>query len=112
LIIGIALVAMAIVMSSLMVLVTGAIVAGIGQGVAFRAGMGAVTAASPPARRGEVASTFFVVLYIAISIPVVGIGVAAQMLGLRAAGIGFSIAVAVLAAAALAGLIIRRRASD
>ena len=42
----------------------------------------------------------------------VGIGVAAQMLGLRAAGIGFSIAVAVLAAAALAGLIIRRRASD
>ncbi|ERJ20237.1 Major facilitator superfamily protein MFS 1 [Salinisphaera shabanensis E1L3A] len=112
LIIGIALVAMAIVMSSLMVLVTGAIVAGIGQGVAFRAGMGAVTAASPPARRGEVASTFFVVLYIAISIPVVGIGLAAQMLGLRAAGIGFSIAVAVLAAAALAGLIIRRRASD
>ena len=107
-----ALVALAILQSSLAFLVAGAIVAGIGQGVAFRAGMGAVTAASPAARRGEVASTFFVVLYVAISIPVVGIGVAAQTLGLRTAGIGFSMAVAVLAALALISLLLRRRASD
>ncbi|MES1940797.1 major facilitator superfamily transporter [Salinisphaera sp. T5B8] len=111
LIVGIALVALAIILSSLVVLVAGAIVAGIGQGVAFRAGMGAVTAASPPERRGEVASTFFVVLYVAISIPVVGIGVAAQTLGLRSAGIGFSAAVAVLAAVALVSLLVRRRES-
>ena len=112
LIVGIALVALAILQSSLAFLVAGAIVTGIGQGVAFRAGMGAVTAASPAARRGEVASTFFVVLYVAISIPVVGIGVAAQTLGLRTAGIGFSMAVAVLAALALISLLLRRRASD
>ena len=111
LIAGITLVALAITLSSLSVLVVGAIVAGIGQGVAFRAGMGAVTAASPPERRGEVASTFFVVLYVAISIPVVGIGVAAQTLGLRSAGIGFSAAVAVLAAVALVNLLVRRRES-
>ncbi|MES1947238.1 major facilitator superfamily transporter [Salinisphaera sp. C84B14] len=112
LIVGIALVALAILQSSLAFLVAGAIVAGIGQGVAFRAGMGAVTAASPAARRGEVASTFFVVLYVAISIPVVGIGVAAQTLGLRTAGIGFSMAVAVLSALALISLLLRRRAAD
>lgn len=112
LIAGIALVALAILQSSLAFLVAGAIVAGIGQGVAFRAGMGAVTAASPAARRGEVASTFFVVLYVAISIPVVGIGVAAQTLGLQTAGIGFSMAVAVLAALALISLLLRRRATD
>ncbi|MBO9469525.1 MFS transporter [Endozoicomonas sp. G2_2] len=110
LIAGIGLVASAILGSSLTLLVCGALVAGVGQGVAFRAGMGAVTAASPAARRGEVASTFFVVLYIAISIPVVGIGVAADTIGLRAAGIGFSIAVAGLAATALVSLVIRRRA--
>ncbi|MES1928456.1 major facilitator superfamily transporter [Salinisphaera dokdonensis CL-ES53] len=110
LIAGIALVALAIIASSLGLLVGGALVAGVGQGVAFRAGMGAVTAASPTERRGEVASTFFVVLYIAISIPVVGIGVVADTIGLRVAGIGFSIAVAVLAAVALASLLTRRRA--
>jgi MFS family permease len=111
LIVGIALVALAIVVSSLAVLLAGALVAGVGQGVAFRAGMGAVTAASPAERRGEVASTFFVVLYVAISIPVVGIGVVADTIGLRVAGIGFSIAVAILAAFALASLMLRRRAA-
>jgi MFS family permease len=109
LIMGIALVASAIVATSLALLVAGALVAGIGQGVAFRAGMGAVTAASPAERRGEVASTFFVVLYVAISIPVVGIGVVADTIGLRVAGIDFSVAVAVLAAAALVSLLARRR---
>ncbi|GAB3675227.1 MFS transporter [Salinisphaera aquimarina] len=106
---GIALVAAAIGMASLMLLLLGAIVSGIGQGVAFRAGMGAVTAASPPERRGEVASTFFVVLYVAISIPVVGVGLAADTLGLRVAGISFSIAVAILATVALISLLLRRR---
>lgn len=110
LILGISLVASAIVTTSLALLIAGALVAGIGQGVAFRAGMGAVTAASPAERRGEVASTFFVVLYVAISIPVVGIGVVAQTIGLRVAGIGFSVAVALLAAAALVSLLLRRRA--
>lgn len=111
LIVGIALVALAIIATSLVLLIAGALVAGVGQGVAFRAGMGAVSAASPAARRGEVASTFFVVLYVAISIPVVGIGVVAQTIGLRVAGIGFSAAVALLAAAALISLLLRRRAA-
>lgn len=108
---GIALVALAIVLASLAVLVVGAIVAGIGQGVAFRAGLGAVTAASPPARRGEVASTFFVVAYVAISIPVVGVGLAADLFGLRIAGVSFSIGVALLALWALSSLL-RRRVAD
>lgn len=55
-----------------------------------------------PDRRGEVTSTFFVVLHVAISIPVIGVGVAANELGLRTAGSGF--AVALLSLVALAAL--------
>ena len=42
---------------------------------------------SPAAERGAVASSFFVVMYIAISLPVIGEGVLAQAIGLRAAGL-------------------------
>jgi hypothetical protein len=47
------------------------------------------------------------VLYIGISLPVIGEGIAASRLGLQPAGIGFSIAVAVVAAIAFAMLIPR-----
>ncbi|MES1924668.1 MFS transporter [Salinisphaera sp. T31B1] len=109
LILGILCVALAIAQISLALLVIGALISGVGQGVAFRAGLGAIAAASPPTRRAEVASTFFVVAYVAISIPVVGIGLVAGWAGLAAAGIGFSLAVAVLAAIALVSLVVLRR---
>lgn len=79
-------------------LIGGGLVAGAGQGAAFRAGMGEITAASPSERRAEVASTFFVVAYVAISIPVVGLGVAARLFGLATAGAVFAGGVALLAA--------------
>jgi hypothetical protein len=60
-----------------------------------------VNAASPPARRGQVASNFFLVAYVAISLPVVGVGVLADMIGLRAAGLIFAAVVAALAGTAL-----------
>ncbi|MGH8427267.1 MAG: MFS transporter [Gammaproteobacteria bacterium] len=103
----------AIGVASLGLLIAGGVVSGIGQGLAFRAGMAAVTAGSPPERRGEVASTFFVVLYVAISIPVIGVGVAAEKLGLRTAGVWFAIVVAVLALIALLTLaVVRGRVSN
>ncbi|MGW1621663.1 hypothetical protein ACWCQR_21765, partial [Streptomyces sp. NPDC002172] len=52
----------------------------------------------------EVTSAFFLVMYTATSLPVVGVGVAADAVGLRAAGTGFSLAVALLAASALMAL--------
>lgn len=86
-------------------LLAGTIVAGSGQGISFRAGMGMVAAASPEARRGEVISTFFVVLYIAISIPIIGVGFAASRLGLSTAGVLFSAIAAALALVALLSLL-------
>jgi MFS family permease len=107
---GAALVGAGVGTASLGLLLSGAVVAGFGQGLGFRSGMAAVAAASPAERRSEIASTFFVVLYVAISIPVIGVGVAAKWIGLSIAGIGFAIAVAILALAALLALLRRHAA--
>jgi MFS family permease len=104
LIAGMALLAGGLAGSSLALLVTGATLAGAGQGLSFRAALAAVNHASPADQRAEVASSFFVVAYLAISIPVIGEGVLAQGAGLRAAGIVFAGVVAVLAAVVVAML--------
>ncbi|HEX8864222.1 MAG TPA: MFS transporter, partial [Lentzea sp.] len=83
---------------SLPLLLVATTLAGLGQGTTFRAALALLTAASPPDRRAEIASSFFVVAYIAISVPIVGEGLAAQLVGLRTAGVGFGVAAAVLAA--------------
>jgi cyanate permease len=88
--------------SSLALLVAGGVVAGFGQGLSFRAGLAAINDRAPADRRAEVASSFFVVAYVAISIPVIGEGVLAELVGLRTAGLVFVAAVAVLAAVVLA----------
>jgi cyanate permease len=82
-------------------LVLGGVIAGFGQGLSFRAGLTAVNERSPAAQRGAVASSFFVVMYVAISLPVIGEGVLAQAIGLRAAGLTFAALVAALSAAVL-----------
>lgn len=106
---GALVVAAAINLESLAVLIAGAILSGFGQGLAFRAGLAAVAAASLPTRRGEVTSTFFVMLYVAISLPVIGVGLWANLRGLRSAGIGFALIVAALSLVALVALLFDRR---
>jgi MFS family permease len=88
--------------SSLALLVAGGMAAGFGQGLSFRAGLAQVNAKAPESRRAQVASSFFVVAYVAISLPVIGEGALAQLAGLRAAGIIFASLVAALAAAVIA----------
>lgn len=107
---GMGLVAAALEVESLGLLVTGGVVAGFGQGLSFRAGLASVNNAAPPEQRGAVASSFFLVAYIAISIPVVGVGVLAKLTSLQTAGVIFSILVAALALGASLSLIGRARA--
>jgi MFS family permease len=95
--IGMVLVAIALVVESLPVLIAGGVVAGLGHGLSFRAGLTAVNEASPPEHRAEVASSFFVVAYVGISVPVLGVGLLAELTNLRAAGLVFAAAVALLA---------------
>ncbi|HEV7563516.1 MAG TPA: hypothetical protein VGO24_08430, partial [Solirubrobacterales bacterium] len=101
LIAGMALAALGLAASSLPLLIIGGLVAGLGQGLSFRAGLGSVNANAPPERRAEVASSFFVVAYVGISIPVVGIGLLTEASSLRTAGLVFDGVVAALAAVVL-----------
>ncbi len=105
LVVGMILVALGLGMASLGWLISGAFVGGLGQGASFRAGMGLVTAASPNHRRSEVASSFFIVVYVAISIPVIGLGVLASWLGLVVSGMLFTAGIALLALISLIWLL-------
>jgi hypothetical protein len=105
LVVGMALLTAGFAALSFQLLLAGGVIAGLGQGMSFRAGLAAVNAAAPVERRADVASTYFVVLYVALSLPVIGVGVAADLVGLRAAGIVFSVVVAVLAGSVLVALL-------
>lgn len=93
--------------SSLTGLIAAAIVAGVGQGISFSRGLAAVAERTPAERRAEVSSTYFVVAYVAISLPVVGEGLAAREWGLRTAGVSFAVAVAILATVCLAAILVQ-----
>ncbi|MGH9059069.1 MAG: MFS transporter, partial [Acidimicrobiales bacterium] len=104
LVVGMVLIAVSLELASLAVLVAGAVVAGVSQGMSFRAGLSAVNAGSPAGQRSEVASSYFLALYVAISLPVIGVGAAAKAFGLVPSGVVFSVAVAALAFGALVSL--------
>lgn len=103
--VGMAVLAVGLWVESLVLLALATMVAGLGQGVALRAGLGAINAEAPQTQRAEAASTFFLVVYVAISLPVIGVGLAADTWGLQTASIGFSLAVAGLATVALVSLL-------
>jgi MFS family permease len=93
---GVVLLGLGVLTTTLALLVAGGMVSGLGQGLSFRAGLASVTSAARAEQRGEVSSTFFVVAYVAISLPVVGVGVLASQTDLKTAGEVFSLLVAAL----------------
>jgi len=105
LVVAMAILVVALYFSSLAGLVAGGLVAGVGHGMTFSRGLAAVVERTPAQRRAEVSSTYFVVAYVAISLPVVGEGLAAQAWGLRTAGVSFAVAVAVLAGICLVAIL-------
>jgi predicted MFS family arabinose efflux permease len=58
-------------------LVTGAILAGAGHGVAFLAAQDELTRIAPDRQRAEVSAAFYVCIYLGVSVPVIGIGLVA-----------------------------------
>jgi MFS family permease len=105
---GVALLAVSLATDSLGALFASSAVAGLGQGIVVSAGLAALASLAPAERRGETASSFFVVLYLGLSLPVIAAGVAIHYTSLRSAGIGFCIGTGFLAAAVLAGELMRR----
>lgn len=105
LVVAMAIIVVALCFSSLAGLVAGGLVAGVGHGMTFSRGLAAVVESTPAQRRAEVSSTYFVVAYVAISLPVVGEGLAAREWGLRTAGVSFAVAVAILAGICLVAIL-------
>ena len=101
---GVGLLALALWIESLAALIASASVVGLGQGLVIGAGLAAINQRAPVEHRGETASSFFVVMYVGLSLPVIGVGIAANAWSLRGAGIAFSVAVAVLVLAVLVSL--------
>lgn len=58
-------------------LVTGAILAGAGHGLAFLAAQDELTRIAPAHQRAEVSAAFYVCIYLGVSVPVIGIGLVA-----------------------------------
>jgi MFS family permease len=106
---GVALLAVSLGAESLTALFASAVVCGLGQGVVVSAGLAAIAERAPTERRGETTSSFFVVLYVGLSLPVIAAGVAIRYTSLRSAGIGFCAGAGVLALGVLASLVRSRR---
>ncbi|MDT7789965.1 MAG: hypothetical protein QOF58_8384 [Pseudonocardiales bacterium] len=102
LIAGMAAVAGAVFLTSAGLFLVGAAVTGTGFGLAFMGGTRLVTQAAPDHQRGQVLASFFVVAYLAISVPVIGAGAVSTHIGLSAT---FYVFAAVMAVVALITLI-------
>lgn len=105
LIVGIVLLATAVVGgTSLPLFLLGGVVAGAGAGTLFKAALAVGGALAEPRYRGEVLAGVFLVAYLGLTVPVVGIGVATLWVSLPMALVGFAVvivAVTVVAAAPL-----------
>ncbi|WNC08457.1 MFS transporter [Pseudomonas coleopterorum] len=113
LILGVACLGLSIASAQLWLLVLGGALSGIGQGLTFRAGMGAVANAAPVGQKAGVTSALFIVYYLSMSVPVIAVGVSIPVFGLHHSAEFFSAVVALIAVLAMLSMnIVRARASN
>ncbi|MEY9928284.1 MFS family permease [Catenulispora sp. GP43] len=91
--------------SSLALLLAATVFAGLGQGLTFLGGLTAINSAAPADRRADVMSSFFVILYLGVGVPVVGVGFVATRVGLLTAVQYFAWGAAVLCVVVLLVLV-------
>ncbi|MFC7532257.1 MFS transporter [Actinoplanes sp. GCM10030250] len=65
---------------SLPLFLLGGVSAGIGAGVLFKAALGSVAASAAPAERGAALAGLFLIAYIGLGVPAIGLGLAVQTL--------------------------------
>jgi MFS family permease len=101
LIVGVALVAVSVIFDEFVPLLVATPVIGISQGLVIGAGLASINQLAPPDQRAEVASNYFVVLYIGLALPVMGVGLLALPWGSRNASLALAGAVIVTVGAVL-----------
>ncbi|WP_330182847.1 hypothetical protein OHB26_03790 [Nocardia sp. NBC_01503] len=105
---GIAIAAAVAWLPSLPLLLAGAVIAGGGQGIAYRSGLRILSAATAPDQHARVSARFAAVAYLCAALATVGFGVVATVVSMRAA---VPAALVVLAVVAAATTLVRRRAT-
>ncbi|SDI29575.1 MFS transporter [Nonomuraea jiangxiensis] len=101
---GLALLALAGTLSSLALLLAATVIGGTGQGLAFLGGLTAINQSAPADRHAGVISTFYVIIYLGVGLPVIGVGFLATAAGLLPAVQSFAVAGALLCVAVAAVL--------
>jgi MFS family permease len=96
---GLVLVVVAVWLPSLPLLLAGGVLAGAGAGASFRGSIATVSSIAPPQARGEVLAGLFLAAYAGLAVPVLGLGVATQLLSTRVAVLGFAAALILVVAA-------------
>jgi MFS family permease len=89
---------------SVLLLVAGTLLGGLGQGLSFMGSLGLVNHLAPPERRGEVVASYFVAGYLGGTFPVLIVGQFVGLIGLFWATAGMTAGVALLALAITLGL--------
>jgi MFS family permease len=80
------------------------VLVGVGNGMCFIGSLVLVNEIAPLEHRAETLAAYNVVAYFALSLPVVGVGVLANVFGLKSATVTFAVVLVVLAAATLVTL--------
>lgn len=88
-------------------LLASAAISGAGQGLTIGFGLAEINA-NVEERRAEVAATYFVLLYLGLALPVIGVGVIASAVGLPTAGLVFCGVVGTAVCAVLVTLLRQR----
>ncbi len=93
---ALALIVAALAQAGLALFLAGTVVAGVAVGAVFLGSLATANRLAPPGRRGQTISTFFVLCYVGLTIPVVGVGVASGFVGDFAAVLALSVLLAAL----------------
>ncbi|AUZ88860.1 MFS transporter [Arthrobacter agilis] len=109
---GVGLLPLAEATGSLPLLVGACVVAGFGQGMAFRVVFNEVSVRVDPALHAQTVSAVYVLTYLGSAVPVLGLGAAAGVWGLNTSVTVFALAIAaVCALLAVGSLVLRLRAT-
>lgn len=97
---GLALLALASVTSGSFVLIAASALAGGGHGLGFLGAQDDLNRIAPPERRGEINAALYTCIYLGIALPVIGVGVVADLSTLTTAVVVFAFATGAAAVAA------------
>jgi MFS family permease len=99
---GLALIVAALSQASMALFLAGTVVGGVAVGALFLGSLATANRLAPPGQRGQVVSTYFVLCYCGLIIPVIGVGVASDFVSDFKAVLALSIVLAVVCLFSLA----------